>query len=239
VLPWEIADGPGNMAADEVLLESAAAGVASLRFYGWTQATVSLGYFQEANSRLHHPLLAGLAWVRRPSGGSALVHHHEVTYALALPAGPPWQGRAGECVVCVHAVLVAALGKLGVAVRSCGPGETRKLDPVLCFLHHTAGDLLIGPHKVVGSAQRKRRGAVMQHGGILLATSPHTPQLPGIAELTGRRLEPRELAQAVVAELAAATGWLLVAGGWGVDERNQIDRIATEKYANPRWNEKR
>ena len=58
LLPLEIADGPSNMAADEMLLESAAQGVASLRFYGWSEATVSLGYFQPAAARLADPLLA-------------------------------------------------------------------------------------------------------------------------------------------------------------------------------------
>src|SRR5262245_51580642 len=94
LLPYAIADGPHNMAADEVLLEAAIAGVASLRFYGWSEATVSLGYFQPECRRLDDERLARLPFVRRPSGGDALVHHHEVTYALALPPGRPW--HAGE-----------------------------------------------------------------------------------------------------------------------------------------------
>src|SRR6516162_5517447 len=87
LLPYAVADGPHNMAADEVLLDAACAGLASLRFYGWFEPTVSLGYFQP-----HAARLPGLPYVRRPSGGLMLVHHHEITYALALPAGAPWQG---------------------------------------------------------------------------------------------------------------------------------------------------
>src|SRR5689334_22732481 len=83
---FALADGPTNMAVDETLLEAAAAGTASLRFYGWSAATLSLGYFQRAADRL-----VALPWVRRPSGGGAIVHHLEVTYCLALPAGRPWQ----------------------------------------------------------------------------------------------------------------------------------------------------
>src|SRR5262245_34911225 len=99
VLPLESADGATNMAADEALLESAGHGVASLRFYTWNEPMLSLGYFQlEADRRLI-PGLADLASVRRASGGSALVHDRELTYALALPAGPPWQ-RRGEAWVC-------------------------------------------------------------------------------------------------------------------------------------------
>ena len=79
------------MASDDTLLESAAAGVASLRFYGWREPTLSLGYFQPSAPARAYPGLGGLAWVRRPTGGAALVHHHELTYALALPPGPTWQ----------------------------------------------------------------------------------------------------------------------------------------------------
>ena len=59
------------MAADEALVRSAAEGIASLRFYGWSAATLSLGYFQPHSTRFSDPLLAALPWVRRPSGGAA------------------------------------------------------------------------------------------------------------------------------------------------------------------------
>ena len=91
LLPFAIADGVTNMAADEVMLRSAADGIASLRFYGWAQATVSLGYFQSHVANRADPKLGALPWVRRPSGGATLVHHHALTYALALPPGDAWQ----------------------------------------------------------------------------------------------------------------------------------------------------
>src|ERR671938_8152 len=93
LLPSETADGPYQMAADDVLLAAAVEGVPSLGFYAGAPPTLSLGYFQRADERLADPKLAALPFVRRASGGGALVHHHEVTYALALPAGPPWQSR--------------------------------------------------------------------------------------------------------------------------------------------------
>ena len=69
LLPYEIAPGPHNMAADETMLESAAQGRALLRFYGWTTATVSLGYFQSHKIREQDSLLTPLPFVRRPTGG--------------------------------------------------------------------------------------------------------------------------------------------------------------------------
>src|SRR5262249_54297242 len=102
VLPLETADGPTNMAADEVLLEAAVAGSASLRFYTWSEPTLSLGYFQHEALRHTDASLAGLPWVRRPSGGATLVHHHELTYALALPAGFDWQPKSQSWLCRFH-----------------------------------------------------------------------------------------------------------------------------------------
>ena len=156
LLPFATADGPHNMAADEALLESAIAGAVSLRFYGWSAPTLSLGYFQPQSVRLSDPLLAGLPWLRRPTGGAALVHHHELTYALALPTGRPWQAPGESWLARMHAIVAEALADL--AARPDGVVEESKYGEILCFLHHTPGDLRIGRAKVVGSAQRRQRG---------------------------------------------------------------------------------
>jgi lipoyl(octanoyl) transferase len=239
LLPFAVADGPGNMGADEALLDSAAAGTATLRFYGWTTATISLGYFQEAERLRDDPRLAGLPYVRRPSGGEALVHDREVTYALALPPGPPWQTRGESWARRFHLLLRDALAPLGVRTELCPPDGEKRLGDFLCFRHHTPDDLLIGPHKVVGSAQRRPRGALMQHGGILLARSPFTPALPGIAELAGRALAPAEVAAAVAEHFARHTGSDLDPADWSDAERRRADDLAAVKYASDAWNRKR
>jgi lipoyl(octanoyl) transferase len=237
LLPYAAADGPTNMAADEALLESAGAGVASLRFYGWSEATVSLGYFQPERRR-REAGLAHLSFVRRPSGGDALVHHHELTYALGLPAGAPWQ--VGEpWPVRMHRIIAGALSRSGVAARLHVPNDGRPFDGFLCFQHVTSGDLLVGPSKVVGSAQRRRGGAILQHGGVLLAASSHTPQLPGLRELCGRVLADHDLCEALAEEWTADTGWPLEPGDWTAGERDRWARLAREKYGRPEWNAKR
>ena len=75
LLPFAEADGPCNMAADETLLEAAGAGQASLRFYGWSTAVLSLGYFQPHTVHISDPPLVNLPYVRRPTGGAALARH--------------------------------------------------------------------------------------------------------------------------------------------------------------------
>jgi lipoate-protein ligase A len=242
LLPCAVADGPHQMAADEVLLESAAAGVASLRFYGWSAATLSLGYFQPERLRRADGRLAALPYVRRPSGGKALVHHHELTYALALPAGRPWQpgeGPVSSWLCRMHGIIATALGSLGVAVRSCASPEEPAGGGILCFQHLARGDLLIGSAKVVGSAQRRQRGALLQHGAVLLAASPHAPALPGIEELTGTRLSGSAVGEGIGRELARETGWELAGADWLPSERQRLGELVQTRYTQPAWNRKR
>jgi lipoate-protein ligase A len=239
LLPTEALSGPENMAADEVLLLAAADhGIASLRFYTWAEPTLSLGYFQAEAPRRNDPNLADVAWVRRSSGGAAILHHYELTYCLALPAGASWQSR--ESWLCrFHHAVAAALGSFGVAARTVLCGEEKKLGEFLCFLHQTPGDLLVGQNKVVGSAQRKLRGAQMQHGSILLRQSPHTRSLPGVLELAGVAITGEVLRRAIIAELASATGWDFVAATWSDDDLRHRAEIAHAKYSSVTWNLKR
>jgi lipoate-protein ligase A len=216
------------MAADETLLASAALGVASLRLYGWSEPTLSLGYFQPESVRHADPLLAALPFVRRPSGGDTLVHHHELTYCLALPAGKPWRS-SGSWLTRMHAILGDALAECGVRVAAHTATDREAFVGPLCFQHHTAGDLVVGAAKVVGSAQRRQRGALMQHGAVLLASSPATPTLPGILELAGVRLTAERLGGAVLGAFARATG----------AERARIAALVAEKYTRDQWNRKR
>ena len=238
LLPVESLSGPENMAADEVLLLSAERGVASLRFYKWSEPTLSLGYFQAEASRQNYTALANTSWVRRPSGGGAILHHRELTYCLALPAGAPWQ--SGVSWLCkFHKMIASALTALGVFSQIVNAGEETNRGAFLCFLHQTPGDLLVDSKKVVGSAQRKLRGALMQHGSILFEQSPLTPDLPGIAELAGVHIGAEQLPVALARELALSSGWHINPGEWTPAEVSQRNTIAQQKYASVEWNFKR
>jgi len=237
LLPYSVADGPTNMATDEALLQSAQKGLATLRFYAWSPPTLSLGYFQSENPRNTDPLLASLPFVRRPSGGDTLVHDHEVTYALALPPGPWQQGQ--RWIVRMHEIIATALATLGVTSQLCEAGIPATPPNQLCFHHFTAGDLLVNGAKVVGSAQRKQRGALLQHGGILLARSPHTPTLPGLLELTGRPFKAPDVVQAVQSFFAGSTGATLMEQVLSAEEQAVIAELKTKKYESSAWNLKR
>src|SRR4051812_39191932 len=122
------ASGPWNMAVDEALLETAAAtGLATLRFYQWSEPTLSLGYFQNIDQRAHHAPSADCPVVRRSSGGGAIVHDRELTYSLAVPEILPSHSRASELYEKCHSAFIAALNDFGVTAtlyrdaRPCFP----------------------------------------------------------------------------------------------------------------------
>ncbi len=222
------------MALDESLLRSALErGVASLRFYTWTEPTLSLGYFQHFAER--KPL--DVAWVRRPTGGDAIMHHHEITYSLALPSGAPW--HTSESWICrMHHAVANALQSFGIAAHTVVCGEEQRLGPMLCFQNQTPGDLLIAGHKVAGSAQRRPHGAMLQHGSILLKQSEHAP-VPGIAELSGVHVDGVTLKKAILQALKEDTGWAFEPDEWTQTEREAAGQFEREKYSSPAWNEKR
>ncbi len=234
-LPFVVAAGADQMALDEAMLASAADGnVASFRFYRWSEPTLSLGYFQPAAVRM-----PAVAWVRRASGGAAILHHHphELTYSFALPANAVGPLRGENWICRVHHLLRDWLISRGIPAHAVACGEEKKLGEGLCFLHHTPGDLTVNGAKVVGSAQRKLRGALLQHGTILLSQSPLTPQLPGLAELA-KEVSADELMRGFVEEIQTGLGWTFVDGPWTDDER-EAARTAAAKYRSSEWNGRR
>jgi len=190
------------MEIDEVLLNSALTGLASLRFYQWDQPTVSLGHFQ-AKQALEVPLrFSGLPIVRRLSGGGAILHDQELTYSCALPAAHPICRDPGKLYDVIHAALIAVLTQFQVHCRV--RGEDAFADQsFLCFSRGDARDIVIGRQKIVGSAQRRRQGAILQHGSILLRQSRFAPEFPGIRELTNVDLAAEALVAPLTAEITS------------------------------------
>jgi lipoate-protein ligase A len=220
------------MAADEALLERAASsGGPGLRFYTWDPPTLSLGYFQPFADRL-----PGLPVVRRMTGGGAIIHHYELTYALAVP-GPSQKAATWACRM--HDIIRVAVGAFGVPAAAGGCDQERGRGAFLCFEHQTPGDLLLAGHKIGGSAQRRRAGALLQHGSILLAASPHAPHLSGIRELTGDIVSPELLAAELARTFAQMTGWTLVPTDWSAEMTARREQLAEERYANSAWTERR
>jgi lipoyl(octanoyl) transferase len=210
------------MAIDEHLLLRAAEGSVALRTYTWSAPTVSLGYFQAAASRPAH--LRGLAYVRRQTGGGAILHDRELTYSLVLPAAHALAQLPTTALYDrVHACLSVALAEFGVRTQARGQCEDPALDG----------------RKVVGSAQRRRTRAVLQHGSILLAASDHEPELPGVLELAGQRLDADALAGRVAVAVAEEFGVAWDDRPLDDAEQRDVARLLHTKYAASDWNDMR
>ena len=240
-LPIHAGTGADNMARDEMMLHRATEGQASFRVYSWAETTISLGYFQPEAERLSDPKLARCSWVRRATGGGAIVHDPatELTYSFALPPGEEWQ-RRGESLICqMHYLIRDLLARFGVQSRAVVCGEEVKRGPFLCFQHHTAGDLVLAGEKIAGSAQRKSHGAILQHGSILLRQSPTAPALPGIQELTGVTVSPLLLAARLAEAIPERFGWDLQGTSWSNFGGEPVRQEALARYSCSTWNSKR
>ena len=176
--------GAWQMAVDQWMLEQVVAGGRPmLRWYRWSEPTVSLGHFQASLPPEVAERFQGLAVVRRLSGGGAILHHHELTYAVALPAGHPWADEPRQLYDRVHAAIVDVLQHHELPVTPRGEAQPGLGGAFLCFSRGDSFDLVWQGHKVLGSAQRRRKGAVLQHGSLLLTRSPHAPEFPGLTDL--------------------------------------------------------
>lgn len=249
------ADGPTNMAADECLGDEALArGGPVVRVYGWTETTVSLGAFQGIAEARAEPAVAGAALVRRPSGGGAIVHGGDLTYAVAVPRAHPLGSRPQALYTAFHSALVEVLAEFGIAARMCPAGAPAPggADAFFCFDRRAEGDVVVaapgaGPAgaKILGSAQRRLAAAVVQHGSLAL----HAPtgvgpsaRHPGLQDLrtAAANAAPRDLAgrwlDRVARGLDATLSW---EPGEFVREREARISCLIVTYASPRWLERR
>ena len=239
------ASGIWNMAVDEALLQSAAErGITTLRLYQWEVPTLSLGYFQSAADREQHAASRDCLLVRRASGGGAIVHDRELTYSLTVPLSDSRLSSATDLYDAVHLSLVECFAEFGIRTSFYGKEEynsqtpTSDGEPFLCFQRRACGDIVSGNVKVVGSAQRRRRGAVLQHGSILLSRSDSAPELQGLREVAGRPMPAAAIAERWPRLLAQPCGVVWKADTLTGQESNAAiaaaDRFAGTDYVRKR-----
>jgi lipoate-protein ligase A len=212
-------DGAEQMAIDAGLMDRAReTGEAVLRVYGWSRPTLSFGRHESVRGSFDAARLesANVGAVRRPTGGRVLMHDHEVTYSVTAPA--PEHERLQESYRGINEILIAALSRLGVSVMTAPAGTPRRPGGAACFAEPAAGELVVGHRKLVGSAQLRERGALLQHGSILLdddqgriaelAMQPLTPALPAatLRDTLRRAVRHDDVSDALRAALAELKG---------------------------------
>ena len=254
-------DGAVNMAIDEALAESAGAGegLPTLRFYQWAPPCLSLGRNQplaEVDAAACQRL--GYDIVRRPTGGRSILHTDELTYSVAGPASEPrLSGGVLDAYLRLAQALELGLERMGLAVKKA-PGDTRTAPDVsaACFEVPSAYEITVNGRKLIGSAQSRRQGWVLQHGSLPL-TGDITRVVDGLAFASeGEREDLRgalaQRATTVAAELgrpvsindaiAALTGAFaqhldltFEPGELSAREQQRCDRLLDERYRHPAW----
>lgn len=249
------------MAVDEAILEAVAAGhsLPTLRFYAWQPPCLSLGYSQAVRDEvdLEACRVRGIDLVRRPTGGRAILHTDELTYSVVAPQDDP--RVAGEIVESYRRLcqgLLAGLRMLGLDVVQAGrkPSKPETLSAV-CFDAPSDYEITVQRKKLVGSAQARRRGVVLQHGALPLVGDVtrivDVLNLPDdereafraalrarattLEAALGRTVSFDEAARALAQGFAQALNLELVPGELSSDELARAEVLVAEKYAAVWW----
>jgi lipoate-protein ligase A len=274
-------DLPGDyqMALDEALLESVIAGGAPVvRFYTWRPATLSLGVNQPFGEiDAGECARRGFGLVRRLTGGRAVLHQHELTYSvIALENDSRVSGGVIESYRKISAGLIDGLRAMGADVSLAEPSkamfralaesrrrtelnETIESNGAVCFDTASAYELTARGRKLVGSAQARRGGAILQHGSILLdvdwdawvnvfsyaseagrerAYAKLPARMTSLSEELGRPVTAREVQAAIVPAFERTFGISLQKSEPKPDELEAARRLAAEKYASEKWTRK-
>ncbi len=243
-----------NMAVDEALLLSCdEQPQVTLRFYRWERPTLSLGYFQSLSEiDLEECAQRGFAWIRRPTGGRAVLHQHELTYSFVAPIA-----LLGESVSRSHEQISRALAlglqRLGLTAKFAAPPESDPRLSSLCFAAPASVELTIQSKKVIGSAQMRTKSSVLQHGSIPLridfaalaavlklreptALRRLQQRAAGLADLLERAPTLSEIQSAILNGFEECFGQRFAPGTPTAAEQKLAERLYREKYATRAWN---
>jgi lipoate-protein ligase A len=267
--PWRLVltfgqPGAWQMAIDEALHAGFVAGRSRpvLRLYSWSPPCLSLGYAQPAGEVDRDACRrAGIDLVRRPTGGRAVLHDRELTYAVVASIDDPDVGGSiGQSYRAIAAGLLAGLRALGVAATlapGSPAGDAAARRSGACFAAAARHELLWQGRKLAGSAQLRRNGVLLQHGSIVLAASrvslaallrvpcpavlaDHLAETTAtVAEATGRSLDPTAVAAPFAAAFAAALGLTLQPDGLTAAEQAAASAALHRRYATSAWTERR
>jgi lipoate-protein ligase A len=251
-----------NMATDEALFDAAcASGVPVLRLYGWTPATASLGFAQRASEALDFAEMERrhLAWVRRPTGGRAVLHDMEVTYSVSIPRSDPLYALGLEASYeWISGPIVAALVAVGVSAALAPHGSSGFVS-ASCFTAPGTTDIVVGHRKIVGSAQVRTRDGFLQHGSVVLKndleklfavirTSQSNARdaarradclMTSVSDEAHRAVSFSEMADALVGAFSGADGVSLVRDSLTPQEILSASSIVARKYSREDWNASR
>jgi lipoate-protein ligase A len=259
------ASGAWNMALDEAILEAAAAkgSPPTLRLYSWSPPCLSLGNAQPF-SQIDHGRLNDFGWdiVRRTTGGRAILHSDELTYSVSAPLEDPnFEGGVLRGYKYLSAGLVAALSVLGLEVElqpEVVLSEQDRSQPI-CFEFPSSYEITVAGKKLVGSAQLRRKGGLLQHGSLPISGDIGrialvlTMEDEGQRELSHKRVHQRastlesslgqevtwdQVSEAMIRGFSDALGISFERASPTKSELARAQELKLERYGNRIWTER-
>ncbi|GAX89711.1 lipoate--protein ligase family protein [Effusibacillus lacus] len=259
-----------NMALDEAVMIAHSRGLVppTVRFYGWDPPTLSIGYFQRVSEVDFDALAAkGIGFVRRPTGGRAVLHDREVTYSIVITESHPMMPRSvNESYRILSMGLVNGFRNLGLEatmVSLASEADKEKYESLgssACFDSPSWYELVVEGRKITGSAQTRQHGVILQHGSILLdldvdllfsvlyfsseklrqrVKASFTDKAVSIRQIAGRDVTFEEAEQAFRRGFETGLNVRLEPGELTDEERALTDELIETKYSTSQWNEKR
>lgn len=253
--------GSLNMAVDEAIQMACAQGRsgATLRFYQWDPACLSLGFFQDAKKEVSPEGLreTGMDLVRRSTGGKAVLHDNELTYSVTIPE-KDFPGSILETYRRISLALVEGLRTLGlpaemVALEHGVTSRDARFRQAACFTAPSWYEVTVDDMKVIGSAQHRRDGIILQHGSIpfefnaaklvrCLRTSSDAAarrmtamlrsKAAGICQLLQRDVSRKVVEEHLVEGFTNVLGWEMDPGRLTGEETQDVLRLNADKYGN-------
>lgn len=266
---WRLIKSPAssaayNMALDEAFLSTTAQKkeLPTLRLYSWQVPSLSLGYAQPA-ADVDQDELAKRGWqlVRRPTGGKAILHTDELTYSITAPLDEPLvAGSLLESYQRISRALQTALNLLETNTIADNipdlPFEISKKEPV-CFQTPSNYEITWNGKKLIGSAQARKLGGVLQHGSLPLygdlsritqvlsypsqterdsAANKTLAQATTLESAAGRVISWEQAAEAVIQSFSTEIGITFIPGQPTSDELTLADELVQTKYGSYSWN---
>ncbi len=253
------------MAVDEALMEvvSQNQSLPTLRLYAWVPPCLSIGYAQPCVD-VDQPRLnqLGWDWVRRPTGGRAILHTDELTYSVIAPLSEPRvSGGVLESYKRLSKALLTALHSLNIPAQAHPINPTGNISgngPV-CFEMPSNYEIVLGDKKLIGSAQARRKKSVLQHGTLPLwgdltritqvlvfsdeqkrseAASRLLSHATTVEAVLGHKILWESAAQAFIAAFQTELNIDLALDDISAQEIKRAERLVEEKYSHPSWFER-
>lgn len=263
--------GAYNMAMDEALLTMHSVGEIPpvIRFYEWAEPTLSIGYFQQAarDINLEAVRAQGIDFVRRPTGGRAVLHEHELTYSVIVSEQHPnMPTNVTDAYRVISEGILKGFHQLGMDAYFSVPESKEQLDDLkkpksaVCFDAPSWYELVVEGKKVAGSAQTRQKGVILQHGAILLDVDIEkllsvfhftseaqkdsmraklVQKAVAINDLTAATITPQQAAEAFKHGFEESLHIELVPYELTKEQQHVVDNLMRTKYMTDEWNFKK